>query len=108
MYVIGRSDLAPGYQAVQGMHAGIQFIFDHPDVASQWHLNSDYLCFLSVADEKALLEMVSQANSLGLKCSVFREPDIGNQVTAIALEPNEASKRLCSRLTLALKGVKNA
>ena len=99
--------MVPGYQAVQGMHAGIQFIFDHPEIARDWHFNSDYLCFLSVADENALLDMVSQANSLGLKYSVFHEPDIGNQVTAIALEPHEASKRLCGRLTLALKGIKN-
>lgn len=106
MYVIVRSDLSYGQQAVQGMHAGIQFIFDHPEIAREWHLNSDYLCFLSVINESELIELVSQAASLGLKYSIFREPDIGNQVTAIALEPNEESKKLCGRLPLALKGLK--
>jgi len=31
---------------------------------------------------------------------VFREPDINNQITAVALEPSDASKRLTSSCPL--------
>jgi hypothetical protein len=37
---------------------------------------------------------------------VFREPDINNEITAIAVEPSEKSRKLCSNLPLALKGLK--
>jgi len=36
---------------------------------------------------------------------VFLEPDIGNQLTAIALEPTDKSYRLTSNLPLALKEI---
>jgi hypothetical protein len=38
-----------------------------------------------------------------LKYSVFYEPDINNQATAIAVEPSEKTQRLCSKLPLALE-----
>jgi peptidyl-tRNA hydrolase len=101
--VITRSDLDGGYQSVQGMHAAIQFQFDHPEVSREWFRNSNYLGFLSVANEQELCELIEQARSLDIKFSVFREPDIEDQITAIALQPGRKTKKLCSRLPLALK-----
>ncbi|MEB4918415.1 hypothetical protein RXP95_29890, partial [Pseudomonas aeruginosa] len=37
--------------------------------------------------------------------SIFIEPDINNQVTAIAIAPGEAATKLCSSIPLALKGL---
>jgi peptidyl-tRNA hydrolase len=103
LYVIGREDLGAGYMSVQAMHAAIQFQHDHPEHASTWYKQSNYLGFLSVANEAELNQLIEKVASLDIQCSIFREPDIENQITAIALAPGPKSKKLCSRLSLALK-----
>lgn len=103
MYVITRSDLDPGYQAVQSMHALRQFTAEHPEVDRQWFEQSNYLGLLSVANEIELQDLISMAVQQDIKFSIFREPDIEDQITAIALAPGPKSKKLCSRLQLALK-----
>jgi peptidyl-tRNA hydrolase len=104
--VIVRGDLSSGYQGVQGMHAALQFAFENRDVFDDWHQTSDYLGFLSVANESELARVAEQAEERDIRFSVFREPDIDNQITAIALEPGTKSKKLCSQLPLALRGSK--
>lgn len=104
MYVVVRGDLEPGYQGVQGQHSLAEFIFQYPDISKEWFQKSNYLGFLSVPNECALLDLIEKAKISGIRFSVFREPDIDNQITAIALEPGIISKKLCSSLKLALKG----
>jgi peptidyl-tRNA hydrolase len=104
LYVIGREDLGSGYMSVQAMHAAIQFQHDYPEHATTWYKQSNYLGFLSVSNEDELGKLISKATNLGIKFSVFREPDINDQVTAIALEPGVLSRKLCSNLKLALRG----
>jgi len=103
LYLVTRSDLAPGYQAVQSCHAMRQFTADHPDVDREWHAVSNYLALLSVADEVELMRLIAAAKDLGIRWSAFREPDVGGQITAIALEPHEKTSQLCRSLPLALK-----
>lgn len=38
-----------------------------------------------------------------IKHSLFREPDLNDELTAIAIEPGRDSKRVCSSYPLALK-----
>lgn len=90
--------------SVQAMHAAIQFQHDHPEYAKTWYRQSNYLGFLSVGNERMLQNIIEQAAKNDIQCSVFREPDIENQITAIALAPGPKSKKLCSRLPLALRG----
>ena len=106
LYVIGREDLGPGYMSVQAMHAAIQFQHDQPEHAVTWFKQSNYLGFLSVLNEDELTRIINKATALGVRFSVFREPDIDDQITAIALEPGVLSKKLCSNLKLALRGEK--
>lgn len=94
--------MSPGYQAVQSTHALRQFTAEHPERDREWFENSNYLGLLSVANEECLHELVTQAELKGIKYSIFREPDIDNQITAVALEPGNKSKKLCARLKLAL------
>jgi hypothetical protein len=49
--------------------------------------------------------MISKLEDLNIKFSVFMEPDIDDEITAIALEPGLESKKICKGLALALSGV---
>jgi hypothetical protein len=44
--------------------------------------------------------LISKAILLGIKHTVFREPDIGNQITAVAFEPTDAAKKITSSCPL--------
>jgi hypothetical protein len=79
------------------------FMTEHKDISCEWYSKSNYLGLLSVRDEYDLHELVRRAYRFGVRYSVFREPDIGDKITAIALEPGPKSKKLCAKLTLALR-----
>lgn len=102
LYVITRNDLTPGQQAVQSMHALRQFTADHPEIDKLWFEQSNYLGLLSVKNEYELHILIQRAMQNNIRFSVFKEPDIEDQVTAIALEPGPLTKKLCSSLKLAL------
>lgn len=103
LIVITRRDISPGYQAVQSCHAAIEFQHEHPEIAKEWNTNSKYLVFLSVENEEALQRLLQKIQIRDIKYSTFFEPDIGNQLTAIAIEPTYESWKLTSNLPLALK-----
>jgi hypothetical protein len=103
--VITRRDIDSGYQGVQSIHAAIQFGQQYPDIYQDWYQKSNYLGWLSVDNERELMNLVEQAKAHDISVSVFKEPDIGDRITAIALAPGQKSKKLCSRLPLALKGI---
>ena len=104
LYVVTRSDLKPGSQAVQAIHAANQFVIDFQTEFECWFEQSNTLALLSVSDEDALKRLADRADDLGLKLSLFREPDLGDALTAIALQPGPRSQRLCRNLPLALAG----
>lgn len=103
LYVITRRDLDPGYQGVQSIHAMRQFSEEHPEIDNEWFKVSNYLAWLSVTDESEIFALLSKAEEKQIKFSVFREPDVENQITAIVLEPGQKTAELCRRLPLALK-----
>ena len=77
---------------------------DNRDIAEDWMSNSDYIVILNIENEDKLTHLIGQASAANIRTSIFREPDINNQITAIALSPGSQSKKLCSNLPLALKG----
>ncbi len=103
LYVITRADLSRGYQAVQGMHAALDFAVKFPRITENWNQISNYLCFLSVGSEEELRMLYRQAQQKQIASVLFREPDIGNQATALALAPGLQSRELCDSLQLALR-----
>lgn len=53
---------------------------------------------LESESSETLEAILLQAESQGIKTSAFREPDIGNELTAVAFEPCEASRILLANL----------
>lgn len=79
-----------------------QFIFEHPEISHLW-FKDPYLAQLSVENEADLKTLISKLQKSKIKFSVFRESDIDNQITAIAIEPSDKTRRLVSNLPLMLK-----
>lgn len=95
--------MSDGYQAVQSTHAAINFTFEHPTRAGPWFSNSNYLVQLVLKDEKQLKLLIQKLDRANLDVTIFKEPDIGNQITAIAvmLEPDQ--QVLVSKIPLLFK-----
>ena len=88
MYVLIRKDLDPSYQAVQAGHALAQFMLEHPDQAQDW--DNHTLIYLRVKNEDELKKWWMKIDNMeeDAPYSTFREPDIGNELTAIATYGN--------------------
>lgn len=102
LIVITRRDLSPGYQAVQSAHAAVDFQHQHPQLAKDWNTNSNYLIILSAKNEEQLKKYIWKFQKSELCHTVFREPDIGNEITAICVQPSEKTRKLTCHLPLAL------
>ena len=105
--VVTRRDLSLPTQAVQSAHAAIDFQHAHPKEATDWQTKSNYLALLTVANEEELHKLIDKATIRGIKYTIFREPDINNEITAIAFEPCDASKRITSACPLLCKNNNN-
>ena len=98
--VVTRRDLSIGVQATQSSHAVIDFQHEFPVESREWQTTSNYLALLTVADEYHLDKLIQKAELLGIKHTIFREPDLGNEITAVAFEPSDKSRKLTSACPL--------
>lgn len=104
MYIAVRGDLPAGLQAAQAVHAAIGHCLANPEATRKWHDESNYLVIVSARDEDHLVDLIDRGiRRYGLKPTVFREPDLNNEITAVVFEPGPAASRLCSSLPLALR-----
>ncbi len=83
-----------GLRAAQLCHAALEYARGAPIAAGET------LVLLEVADEPALKALHDRAVHDGYVCAAFFEPDIGNELTALALEAH--AKPLVRGLPLAL------
>lgn len=92
LYLIVRADLSAAQQAVQAAHALQAFNLQHERAARTWAAGSNTLALLAVENEAQLAELAARAETFGVRCSLFREPDLDDSLTAIAISPD--GKRL--------------
>ena len=100
LYVLVRTDLERSSPALQAGHAVAEFMIEHPDCDWQNH----YLIYLKVKSLEQLMNWKSKlcvsANSSKesalLKHTTFSEPDLNNEMTALAVYGVDANifKRL--------------
>lgn len=103
LYVVVRADLPPAQQAVQGLHAARQLQEDHSSLERAWFKSSNTVALLQVDDEAELVALERQARMTGIAGAIFREPDLGDQATALALL-GPGAKKLLRALPRALGG----
>lgn len=94
--MVTRADLTPPVQACQAVHAALAH-------AAAGHQVPETLALLAAPDELALYWLCADAQRASLAFTTFHEPDLGDSLTAVALEPGAA--RLCRKFPLALFGV---
>jgi hypothetical protein len=78
LYVLVRKDLDPQYRAVQAGHAVAEWLLHN----QSWR--NETLIYLGVPNEFSLYRWADKLDRKGIEWMGFREPDIGNQLTAIA------------------------
>lgn len=89
MYVLVRNDLSKAQQAVQSAHAAIESSRNY--LTSGDEHPSVIIC--SVKSEQKLLMCADEFKEKGIDFQIFREPDIGNQATALASRPLRGQER---------------
>jgi len=99
LYIVVRADLSQGLKLAQACHALRAFGARHPEIDREWFERSNNIAVLVVPDEQKLRELLELTESRGLAVAPFLEPDLGDQMTALALEPS--AKRFLRRLPLA-------
>ena len=87
--------MSVGYQAVQSAHAVADLLVQYPEETRQWHKDSNTIVLLSVPTEKDLFNTAKALRASKIVHIEFREPDIGNALTSLALLPNEAATQFC-------------
>jgi len=101
LYIVTRADLPAGAQLAQSCHALRAFVEHYPELDAAWHAAGGNLVCLSVPDERELDALHAAASRASLAVSGFWEEDLGDQLTALALEGS--AKRLLRSLPLALR-----
>ena len=82
LYVLIDKTLKPVYGCVQGGHAVAQWMLEHKN-GHLW--DNEYLIYLR-AD---IIKWRRKLDLLGIDYSEFREPDLNNRITAIAVHGHE-------------------
>lgn len=84
LYVLVRRDLSHSYRFVQGAHAVAEWCLKYPD---QWQ--NETIVFVEVNNQYQLLNWVDILTANKVQFQTFKEPDLNNQITAIAALNND-------------------
>jgi len=101
LYIVVRSDISPGLQAAQSCHALRLFVEENPEIDKDWYENSNNLVVLQAPSKEELARIAYELTVQDVALSMFKEPDLGDELTAIAVAPEGG--RYLSTLPLALR-----
>lgn len=101
LYIIVRGDLSPGLQAAQACHALREFVQTHPELDAEWFARSKTLVLLQARDKPHLESLSCKATEIEVHQAQNFEPDLGGELTAIALASE--AKSLVRTLPLLLQ-----
>lgn len=79
LYVLCDSALKPIYAAVQGGHAVAQYMMQTIIDPTAWKNSTIVYLSCNIKETKEMLD------NIGLKYTIWREPDLDNAITAIAI-----------------------
>lgn len=85
--IVVRADLPPGDVLAQTAHAVAEFAEKYPEPFLSWKKASNTLLIKSVPSEGALASLRLRLISKRAEFAEFREPDMNNAMTSIALVP---------------------
>lgn len=88
-YFFTRQDISPEYQLVQTAHAALEL---GNTLKPEQVKNLHFTC-CGVANLEELYMIQDYLDNQGYHYVAFREPDIGNEITSIAVEPIAENKR---------------
>jgi peptidyl-tRNA hydrolase len=88
----------------QAVHAGFLFAQKHPEVTAQWLTDSQFIIIVSVPSEDHLLALACKARNRNVPAVLWSEPDLDDELTAVAFAPVDEARRLCANLPLAGHG----
>ena len=101
LYILARLDLTSSQRAVQACHALARLMLRGTEdpCLKQWGADHHTLVILGVDDEVELRRWEDELRKRGVTFEHFCEPDLENQMTAIAIHP-AADSRLFRELQL--------
>lgn len=107
LYLVTHAQLSSGYQTAQVAHVVADFIMANPETAQTWHAVSNSVIVLEAKDARELSFLKADAEDKGLKVTEFREPDLGDEITALAFAPGEETRKFLSNLPCAGRKLHN-
>lgn len=103
IYLVTHTDLTVGHQITQTAHVIAELAVAHPEHFSKWHNLSQSIIVLQTPSSESLFELYVRAQSASLTVEAFREPDLGDEITALAFLPHADNVRFLANLPLAGK-----
>lgn len=91
MYFIVLYNISPIQQGIQSLHAAVDYglIHGNDPEFKRWANTDKTVVILTGGGSPALLEHTQKLLELGVKISVFREPDLYDGITAVAFLADE-------------------
>lgn len=103
LITVVREDISVGMMIAQSCHSVADFAYHKQQEFTNWRENSNYKICLASKDEQSLIKLHNKLIDKGAKVIAFREPDLGNEMTAITLLGEPEYRKYTQYLPLAGK-----